>query len=388
MVKPLHLDSLQIKTPTIRLHMLIIALCHNLFVCFSVLHVMYVYKNFLKLYILLLLSNFFAVFYAQKPNMTPQLPMDDYWSNIGLIKNNLTDSFPKWQFELNAINDHDTDYILNGVKNGFDILDGKVPEFSSFCNNYKSTIVDNQSKVSDIIIKEVQQGNYVECAKCPQIVSGLGAVPKAEKGKIRLIHDMRKSGLNEVVQDTSVHYSTVEDATKVMNPNAFLCKVDLSSAYRSVPIHPSGYKFTGLSWQFAKKDKNRFFFDSKLRFGAAKSCQIFSRLTSSVCRMMARRGITVFSYLDDFLVVTNSKRECWLALNELINLLTQLGFTINWDKVSPPTQQLVYLGVHINTVSRKLSLPFNKVNELLTILESWKCKNVHQRKTFSGSVVN
>ena len=313
-------------------------------------------------------------------NGSPHLPVETYWSDIGLVKNKMTECFEKWHQELIAINDFDKEYILNGVKNGFDILDGNLPQFSFFTKNYISTTGESSCKVSDIILNEVQQGNYVECTVCPQIVSGLGAVPKSEPGKIRLIHDMRKSGLNAMVHDTSVHYTTVDEATKTMKHNAYLCKIDLSSAYRSVPIHPSGYKYTGLSWCFSHSDKRHFFFDTKLSFGAAKSCQIFSRLTSSVCRMMARRGFNVFSYLDDFLVITDSKSECWLAFNELINLLSELGFTINWNKVSPPCQQLVYLGVHINTVSRTLSLPQHKVFELIDLLNHWLRKKRASRK--------
>lgn len=316
----------------------------------------------------------------QTTDMAPQLPVDKYWSNMCLVENIMTNSFEKWRNELQLNNDFDTEYILNGVKEGFDILDGNFPTFSSFYDNYVSARGDMNAKVSECMVKEVKLGNYVECSKCPQIVSGLGAVPKAGTNKIRLIHDMRRSGLNAMVSDTSVHYTTVDDATKSMKNNAFLCKVDLSSAYRSVPIHPSGYRYTGLSWRFTENDRKRYFFDTKLSFGAAKSCQIFTRLTSSVCRMMARRGYTVFSYLDDFLIVSENKRDCWLALNELINLLTQLGFTINWDKVTPPTQQLIYLGVYIDTVSRKLSLPVNKVSELLDLVLSWQRKKRASKK--------
>ena len=117
-------------------------------------------------------------------------------------------------------------------------------------------------KASVQITHEIGKGNYVESLVRPQIVSGLGAIPKPNSEKIRLIHDMRRSGLNELVSDTSVSYSTVDEATKFMHVNSFVCKVDLSQAYRSVPVHPSCYRFTGLSWRFEDEKRDRFFFDT------------------------------------------------------------------------------------------------------------------------------
>ena len=45
-------------------------------------------------------------------------------------------------------------------------------------------------------------------------------------------------------------------------------KVDLKSAYRSVPIHPSNYAGTGLKRKFkGNKMKFTYFVDTKLPFG-------------------------------------------------------------------------------------------------------------------------
>uniref|UniRef100_A0A1I8FX77 RNase H domain-containing protein n=1 Tax=Macrostomum lignano TaxID=282301 RepID=A0A1I8FX77_9PLAT len=66
------------------------------------------------------------------------------------------------------------------------------------------------------------------------------------------------------------------------------------------------------------------------------------------------------------------------ALKELIKLVRQLGFGVNWNKVVEPTQCLVYLGVKIDTVRGVLSVPAEKCEEMRTTL-----LNFSQRRRLS-----
>ena len=73
---------------------------------------------------------------------------------------------------------------------------------------------------------------------------------------------------------------------------------------------------------------------------------------------------TIFAYLNDFLIIDNTRDECELAYNELINLLSELGFIINWEKALGPTHQLTFLGIEIDIVLRQLCLTESKVCKL------------------------
>ena len=86
--------------------------------------------------------------------------------------------------------------------------------------------------------------------------------------------------------------------------------------------------------------------DSKLPFGARLSPGIFHRLTQAVRRIMARRGFDLLVvYLDDFLVMAESRDACAEALSVLIQLLRKLGFAIHWGKVVDPTTKITFLGI-------------------------------------------
>ena len=88
--------------------------------------------------------------------------------------------------------------------------------------------------------------------------------------------------------------------------------------------------------------------------------------------MMRRKGYqVVIVYLDDFLIIADSKLECEQTFQALLQLLQQLGFTINWEKVIAPTQCLTFLGIEINTHNRTLSLDSSKLQDLSNLLTCW-----------------
>lgn len=78
-----------------------------------------------------------------------------------------------------------------------------------------------------------------------------------------------------------------------------MAKVDLKSAYRSVPISSHSQRVTRLKRQFGKQTV--YLRDTKLCFGSKLAPGIFHRLTQAVRGMLKRHGLAVtVVYLDDF----------------------------------------------------------------------------------------
>ena len=179
------------------------------------------------------------------------------------------------------------------------------------------------------IVEELELGNYCITKTRPQVVSSLGAITKSN-GSIRLIHDLSRpsGGVNQFIDSSSSSYKTVDGATQMMKPSCYLSKLDLRAAYRSVPIHPDNYKFTGLSWAFQthSKSKRVYMVDTKLPFGCKKSCQIFQALSNAVARILLKKNVSVVNYLDDILIISDTKEQNWLDLDCAVNVLTDLGF--------------------------------------------------------------
>lgn len=86
---------------------------------------------------------------------------------------------------------------------------------------------------------------------------------------------------------------TFDKAVSLIKPNPYLAKIELKSAYRHVPIHPSTYTAAGLAWRFRGDKTLTYLYDRKLPFGASKSPEIFHRLTQAITRLMKHGGFSV-----------------------------------------------------------------------------------------------
>ena len=150
----------------------------------------------------------------------------------------------------------------------------------------------------------------------------------------------------------------------MIKPFYYLAKIDIKSAYRQIPIHPKSYEATGLQWKFSD-GKTHFMYDSKLPFGARASPTIFHRLSQTIKRMMFRKGFhKIVAYQDDFLIIGESysqRYEAWVTMLELLN---KLGLQINKEKLSEPSQNVVFLGILLNTISCTASLPPEKLDQI------------------------
>lgn len=240
-------------------------------------------------------------------------------------------------------------------------------------DNHTSAKV-NSKLVQDQILTEITEGRYIITPQPMTITSALGAIPKSNKA-IRLIHDASRpagGSLNSYVDDKmTVKFQTVKDAVSILKPGTFMAKVDLQAAYRSVALHPSQYKYTGLKWIFEGDSEPTYMYDSMLPFGATLSVGIFHRLSQAVCRMANRRNIKCIGYLDDFWITADTFEECQQALTTMIQLLRSLGFSISYKKVEGPAQVLTFLGIEIDSLNMQLRLPADKVDAYKEVLKSF-----------------
>ena len=268
----------------------------------------------------------------------------------------------------------DREFILSGIKNGFHILDSDKISQSVEVDNYSSaTNCHMRAQTEAQILTEVENGHYKIVDEKPLIISALGAIPKRDSSKVRLIHDCsRPTGfaVNDFAQTTQFKYQSIKDAIKLVSPNCYMAKLDLQSAYRSVNIHPSNVHATGLKWRFQNNKKFTYMVDTKLPFGAKRSPFIFNTLTQAVRSIMEKRGYSAISvYLDDFFIVGKTFDECLHTLNELMKLVRELGFQINFNKVEGPFQKLTYLGLVLNSINMTITVPDKKINEIQTLLQ-------------------
>ncbi len=111
-----------------------------------------------------------------------------------------------WKTELQG--DPDSLYILNELQHGFRIVSSEATPIPAAVPNYASMVMPaHHAAVQSQIAPEILQGNscVASLGQPPATVSALGAVPKADSNRIRLIHDCSwPSGL--AVNDYAADY--------------------------------------------------------------------------------------------------------------------------------------------------------------------------------------
>ena len=295
-----------------------------------------------------------------------------------------------WEDEL-PVSDPHRAWLLSGIWDGFHVVD--LPDSSVVAEvdieNYRSaTCQEHRAQVEQQIIEELENGRYVVTNEKPPIVSALGAIPKRNRS-VRLIHDcFRPSGhaVNDYCTKDPFQYQSISDATDMLKPGYYMCKVDCASAYRSVKVHKSNYPTLGLKWHFSgNREGPTYFVDTRLSFGARRAPFICHHLGQAVRRIMHKKGYTtIVNMLDDFLVIGKTEAGCWEALMMLLRLLRKLGFAINYNKVTSPSRRLVFLGILLDSDSMTVELPQDKIQDLEKTLRDMAGKSKVSKKALQS----
>ena len=112
-----------------------------------------------------------------------------------------------------------------------------------------------------------------------------------------------------------------------------LIKIDISRAFRNVPIDP------GDALKLGMKFKEKFYLDRSLAFGAVNGTAIFHRISDAIRKILSTEHITVWNYIDDIFACVPVERaeEVFERVEQLI---LELGLPINGEKVVRPADSM------------------------------------------------
>lgn len=209
------------------------------------------------------------------------------------------------------------------------------------CPNLKSAI-DNPKVIEEKIRKELEcdrvEGPF-KTKPFPNIrISPLGLVPKKSKGSWRLIHhlsypDKKLNSINAGISDVSsaVQYVGINEAIqhiKILGKDTFLCKTDIRSAFRILPVNPNDFELLGFQWG------GNFYYDKCLPMGCRTSCKIFEEFSTALEWIAINKlGIPgMVHILDDFLILESSKTMAVSKFKAFISLCEDIGVPLANDK--------------------------------------------------------
>lgn len=265
---------------------------------------------------------------------------------------------------------HGAAQILQGFSEGFKLC-YSGPRHATNCPNLKS-LVGLEEQASHLINKEIFLGRVAGPFPRPPLpnlrLSPVGLVPKKD-GSFRLIHHLSYpsgSSVNDFIDSElcSVNYTSFEVALEMLaklGNGALVARLDIKSAFRLLPIHPSDFDLLGFQIQ------GKVYIDMCLPFGCAISCAKFEQFSTFLeWALRVKSGSSnVVHYLDDFLLAGRSETmECQNLMSCFCSICTDLGVPLAQDKTVGPTSVLTFLGLEIDTIHMTVKIPYDKLNQL------------------------
>ena len=204
-------------------------------------------------------------------------------------------------------------------------------------------------------------------------INPFGVIPKSSQpGKWRLIVNLSAPdnfSVNDGIDGklTSLTYIKVDDIVEqvlALGKGAQLAKMDIESAFRTVPVHPNDCPLLGMKW------KDQLYIDQTLPFGLRSAPKIFNSIADALKWIVKTRGAKLtYHYLDDFIVIgAPLSGECANSLEILLDACRELGILVAIHKCTGPTMCLIFLGILIDTVKMEISLPEEKLEQLKRLL--------------------
>ena len=140
--------------------------------------------------------------------------------------------------------------------------------------------------------------------------------------------------------------------------------VDLSSAYYHLAMYQGEQPWLGMHYD------GKFYKWLAMPFGLSTAPREWQRLMRPVVVAMRDKGFLCWVYLDDFLVLAPTKELAAAGAAQLVDLLQDLGLTVNFCKSQlTPVQQIVYLGFLINLHDGMIQIPEGKLRGVCTAID-------------------
>ena len=269
----------------------------------------------------------------------------------------------------------DNKWVLSIVRNGFRIPFIKIPPLSSVpIRMSQSSSPFLREEIENLLNKRAVE--RVQNPETPGFYSRIFLVPK-KNGKFRLILDL--SLLNRYIEKQAFKMETVKSVRQAMRLNDWAVSIDLTDAYLHVPIHRQSRKYL----RFVHKDQVYHF--SALPFGMSLSPLIFSKLMDVIAAFLRQRAISVFPYLDDWLIKNLIHNRLITQTKICIQTIQSLGFLPNLKKSDLfPAQKFTSIGMEFLTQQNLVRVPADRVqNLILTIKKIMSAKHVSARTFLS-----
>ncbi len=189
-------------------------------------------------------------------------------------------------------------------------------------------------------------------------------VPKRDGG-LRPILDLRP--INRALCERQFRMVTLKQILAQIRPGDWFASVDLKDAYFHIQIAPHHRRFLRFAFE------NTAYQYSVLPFGLALAPRTFSKCVDAALSPLRAGGMRILNYLDDWLILAQSRDTLLSHIDSLLIHLESLGLCVNRRKsILAPSQSILYLGVCIDSLEMRARLSRERVAAISSYLRHFR----------------
>ena len=251
--------------------------------------------------------------------------------------------------------------IIYGLKLDFNIMPTQLKPVSHPLSKIEDSIIELE--IQKLIAKKV----ILKCHKTSgDFISGIFTRPKKD-GTHRMILNLKN--LNQHTNYKHFKMESIHYVMDLIKPNVYMASIDLKDAFYSVYISPPYQEF--LKFKF----KGNLYKFTCMPNGYGPAMRIFTKITKIPFSVLRGQGHISVVYVDDSWLAGDTFEECMCNINDTIELLISLGFTIHPQKsVLTPTKKITFLGFDINSEEMSISLTLEKKQKIYALCK--KCLEI------------
>ena len=173
-----------------------------------------------------------------------------------------------------------------------------------------------------------------------------------------------------MLKKMSVKLTHFPKAAEILYQGDYQVSLDLKSFCYHLMIYPPHQTFLGIAAEMPDGSR-RFYQYTVLPFGLAPAAAIMTRIVKPILAHLASQGIRASVYLDDLKINAATKAQAWEHYQITKNVFRQAGFVISVEKsdeFSNISQQKLYLGFIMDSVSMTATASTNKLNSVMLFI--------------------
>lgn len=174
--------------------------------------------------------------------------------------------------------------------------------------------------------------------------------------------------LNPFIKRWRFPYASVHDAVALLRQGWYMARIDLKRYFQQLPLHILDWPMLGIKLPRDLRDlcsEVETWVSAFAHFGGSPFPAYANAIMSATSAILRANGIENVFLTDDLFICGPSAEECQALLDKAVLILLRLGWKLQEDKITPPAQCMPFLGILIDTVQQRLSIPQDKLDNYL-----------------------